>query len=245
MTEHLVPAAYVISQMRRIVPDHGEISADAVISVQECVSEFITFMTTQANTRCMEEMRTTITGEDLLIAMNRHGFYSYIGPLFVHLNSFREYGGYEHPSLRGELPEIRRSFQTGVMGIGAASEADDDVQGVMALRGFVRDGHNDGPTGSAAEIPAFEVLPSLKRLKQRVIAAGRGQYDAVFMSGSGSTIVGVGSPDPPQFVYDDEEYQDVFLSEASFITREPNQWYREPYATNAGTDSTADFAQSA
>lgn len=34
-----------------------------------------------------------------------------------------------------------------------------------------------------AEPPAFEVLPSLKRLKQRVTAAGRGQYDAVFMSG--------------------------------------------------------------
>ncbi|KAE8711414.1 4-diphosphocytidyl-2-C-methyl-D-erythritol kinase [Hibiscus syriacus] len=56
---------------------------------------------------------------------------------------------------------------------------------------------------------AFEVLPSLKRLKQRVTAAGRGQYDAVFMSGSGSTIVGVGSPDPPQFVYDDDDYRDV------------------------------------
>ncbi|RVW76025.1 4-diphosphocytidyl-2-C-methyl-D-erythritol kinase, chloroplastic/chromoplastic [Vitis vinifera] len=34
------------------------------------------------------------------------------------------------------------------------------------------------------EPPAFEVLPSLKRLKQRIIAASRGQYDAVFMSGS-------------------------------------------------------------
>ncbi|XP_062082390.1 4-diphosphocytidyl-2-C-methyl-D-erythritol kinase, chloroplastic/chromoplastic isoform X2 [Humulus lupulus] len=33
------------------------------------------------------------------------------------------------------------------------------------------------------EPPAFEVLPSLKRLKQRIIAASRGQYDAVFMSG--------------------------------------------------------------
>ncbi|CAI0548742.1 unnamed protein product [Linum tenue] len=30
---------------------------------------------------------------------------------------------------------------------------------------------------------------------------------------SGSTIVGIGSPDPPQFVYDDEEYQDVFLTD--------------------------------
>ncbi|KAI4340486.1 hypothetical protein MLD38_025315 [Melastoma candidum] len=83
------------------------------------------------------------------------------------------------------------------------------------------------------EPPAFEVLPSLRRLKQRVAAAGRGQYDAVFMSGSGSTIVGIGSPDPPQFIYDEDEYKDVFLSEAGFITREPNEWYREPVSTNA------------
>lgn len=34
-----------------------------------------------------------------------------------------------------------------------------------------------------AEPPAFQVLPSLRRLKQRVLAAGRGEYDAVFMSG--------------------------------------------------------------
>ncbi|KAJ6852296.1 4-diphosphocytidyl-2-C-methyl-D-erythritol kinase, chloroplastic [Iris pallida] len=33
------------------------------------------------------------------------------------------------------------------------------------------------------EPPAFEVLPSLKKLKQRVLAASRGEYSAVFMSG--------------------------------------------------------------
>ncbi|XWS28385.1 hypothetical protein CRYUN_Cryun25bG0064300 [Craigia yunnanensis] len=60
--------------------------------------------------------------------------------------------------------------------------------------------------------PAFKVLPSLKWLKQHVTAAGRGQYNAVFMSGSGSTIVGIGSPDPPQFVYDHDDYRDAFLS---------------------------------
>ncbi|CAJ2639413.1 unnamed protein product [Trifolium pratense] len=78
------------------------------------------------------------------------------------------------------------------------------------------------------EPPAFEVLPSLKRLKQRITAAGRGEYDAIFMSGSGSTIVGIGSPDPPQFLYDEDEYQDVFLSDAYFLTREANEWYKEP-----------------
>lgn len=88
------------------------------------------------------------------------------------------------------------------------------------------------------ENSAFNVLPSLKRLKQRVLAAGRGQYDAVFMSGSGSTIVGVGSPDPPQFLYDDDEYKDVFLSEAHFITRQANQWYSEPALSTASSSSS-------
>ncbi|KAI3868071.1 hypothetical protein MKX03_035287 [Papaver bracteatum] len=92
------------------------------------------------------------------------------------------------------------------------------------------------------EPPAFEVLPSLKRLKQRVLAAGRGQYDAVFMSGSGSTIVGIGSPDPPQFVYDDDDYQDVFLSEACFLTRGENQWYTEPGTTMSSLDSPSDLS---
>ncbi|OVA20663.1 4-diphosphocytidyl-2C-methyl-D-erythritol kinase [Macleaya cordata] len=92
------------------------------------------------------------------------------------------------------------------------------------------------------EPPAFEILPSLKKLKQRVLAAGRGQYDAVFMSGSGSTIVGIGSPDPPQFVYDDEDYQDVFLSEACFLTREENQWYAEPGTTMNSFSSPSDVS---
>ncbi|KAI3450083.1 hypothetical protein Pfo_006748, partial [Paulownia fortunei] len=58
------------------------------------------------------------------------------------------------------------------------------------------------------------------------------------LSGSGSTIVGVGSPDPPQFVYDVDEYKHVFVSEANFITRSANQWYAEPLSTNAGTSPT-------
>lgn len=94
------------------------------------------------------------------------------------------------------------------------------------------------------EPPAFEVLPSLKRLKQRITAAGRGLYDAVFMSGSGSTIVGVGSPDPPQFIFDDDEYGGVFLSEANFITRQPNQWYTKPLSAYADDNSPLESDQS-
>lgn len=110
-----------------------------------------------------------------------------------------------------------------------------------------RDGISQDICINDLEPPAFEVLPSLKRLKQRIIAAARGQYDAVFMSGSGSTIVGIGSPDPPQFIYDDEEYKDVFLSEANFITREANQWYKQPASASASSsqnDFSRNFSQS-
>lgn len=105
------------------------------------------------------------------------------------------------------------------------------IDPLLLLENISKGGISQGICVNDLEPPAFEVVPSLKRLKQRIAAAGRGQYDAVFMSGSGSTIVGVGSPDPPQFVYDDDEYKNVFISEAKFITRSPNQWYSEPLSS--------------
>ncbi|KAK6153190.1 hypothetical protein DH2020_012829 [Rehmannia glutinosa] len=44
--------------------------------------------------------------------------------------------------------------------------------------------------GVNAEPPAFEVLPSLQRLKQRIAVAGRGQYDVIFMSGRETSPTG-------------------------------------------------------
>ncbi|KAK6144125.1 hypothetical protein DH2020_020945 [Rehmannia glutinosa] len=129
---------------------------------------------------------------------------------------------------------IYRSFKLVVPSVDKTSKIDP----LSLLEKISSNGISQDVCVNDLEPPAFEVLPSLKRLKQRIIAAGRGQYDAVFMSGSGSTIVGVGSPDPPQFVYDDDEYKDVFLSEANFITRPTNQWYTEPLSTDACTSPT-------
>jgi 4-diphosphocytidyl-2-C-methyl-D-erythritol kinase len=39
------------------------------------------------------------------------------------------------------------------------------------------------------EPPAFEVLPALKALKERVAAAGRCHYQAVSMSGRSASLV--------------------------------------------------------
>lgn len=58
--------------------------------MQECVSEFISFITSEASERCHQEKRKTINGEDILFAMSTLGFDSYVEPLKLYLQKFRE-----------------------------------------------------------------------------------------------------------------------------------------------------------
>jgi hypothetical protein len=68
----------------------------------------------------------------------------------------------------------------------------------------------------------------LKLLKQRLLAEGRKKYDAVWMSGSGSTIVCWGSADAPNFLYDEDDWDDAVIQPARLLVRKPGQWY-QPY----------------
>ncbi|XP_021641807.2 nuclear transcription factor Y subunit B-9-like [Hevea brasiliensis] len=88
--DQYMPIANVIRIMRRILPTHAKISDDAKETVQECVSEYISFITGEANDRCQSEQRKTITAEDVLWAMGKLGFDDYVEPLTVFLNRYRE-----------------------------------------------------------------------------------------------------------------------------------------------------------
>ncbi|CAH1452179.1 unnamed protein product [Lactuca virosa] len=57
---------------------------------QECVSEFISFITSEASDKCLKEKRKTINGDDLLWAMATLGFEDYIEPLKAYLIRYRE-----------------------------------------------------------------------------------------------------------------------------------------------------------
>jgi 4-diphosphocytidyl-2-C-methyl-D-erythritol kinase len=59
-----------------------------------------------------------------------------------------------------------------------------------------------------------------------------GEFISVFMTGSGSTIVGVGSDKAPAFLRG-AEYNDLFISPARLIVRKPGEWYAAPKSAAA------------
>ncbi|CAH0407911.1 unnamed protein product [Chilo suppressalis] len=88
--DRFLPIANIAKIMKRAIPENGKIAKDARECVQECISEFISFVTSEASDRCQVEKRKTINGEDVLFAMNTLGFDNYVEPLKLYLKKFRE-----------------------------------------------------------------------------------------------------------------------------------------------------------
>ncbi|WOK94223.1 nuclear transcription factor Y subunit B-3 [Canna indica] len=91
--DRFLPIANVSRIMKRSLPANAKISKEAKETVQECVSEFISFITGEASDKCQREKRKTVNGDDLLWAMTTLGFDNYVGPLKVYLNKYRETEG--------------------------------------------------------------------------------------------------------------------------------------------------------
>ncbi|KAH7420724.1 hypothetical protein KP509_13G019400 [Ceratopteris richardii] len=91
--DRLLPIANVSRIMKRALPANAKISKDAKETLQECVSEFISFITGEASDKCQREKRKTVNGDDLLWAMGTLGFEDYIEPLKLYLQKYRELEG--------------------------------------------------------------------------------------------------------------------------------------------------------
>ncbi|KAG2307952.1 hypothetical protein Bca52824_027700 [Brassica carinata] len=92
--DRYLPIANISRIMKRVLPPNGKIGKDAKDTVQECVSEFISFITREhiISDKCQEEKRKTVKGEDLLWAMSTLGFENYLEPLKLYLARYREVG---------------------------------------------------------------------------------------------------------------------------------------------------------
>ncbi|XP_042520227.1 nuclear transcription factor Y subunit B-1-like isoform X2 [Macadamia integrifolia] len=155
--DRFMPIANVIRIMRKVLPNHAKISDDAKETVQECVSEFISFITSEANDRCQREQRKTITAEDVLWAMSKLGFDDYMDPLTLYLQRYREIEG-DRGSIRGD-PLMKRSVDLGtalnVATFAPAAFHMGHHQGLFGvggahLGGYFRDASGAGPSAHAA-----------------------------------------------------------------------------------------------
>lgn len=100
--DRFLPIANVSRIMKKALPPNAKISKDAKEMVQECVSEFISFITGEAFDKFQREKRKTINGDDLLWAMMTLGFEEYVEPLKIYLLKYRELEGEKSTMGRGE-----------------------------------------------------------------------------------------------------------------------------------------------
>ncbi|EST06834.2 Transcription factor CBF/NF-Y/archaeal histone [Kalmanozyma brasiliensis GHG001] len=109
-----LPIANISRIMKRSLPENAKIAKDAKECVQDCVSELISFITSEASDKCAAEKRKTINGDDILYAMRVLGFDNYEEVLRVYLSRYR---------MEQEAnPRVKRRKRGGAAG----EEEDDD-----------------------------------------------------------------------------------------------------------------------
>ncbi|XP_055815194.1 nuclear transcription factor Y subunit B-5-like [Solanum dulcamara] len=91
--DRLLPIANVGRIMKNILPPNAKISKEAKETMQECVSEFIGFVTGEASDKCRKERRKTVNGDDVCWALRTLGFDDYNGALKRYLHRYRESEG--------------------------------------------------------------------------------------------------------------------------------------------------------
>ncbi|KAK4193538.1 histone-fold-containing protein [Podospora australis] len=94
--------------MKNALPENAKIAKEAKECMQECVSEFISFITSEASEKCHQEKRKTVNGEDILFAMTSLGFENYAEALKIYLTKYREQ---QTQSSRGDNQQNRPSSQ--------------------------------------------------------------------------------------------------------------------------------------
>ena len=85
-----LPLANINRIMKRVLPVNMKISKEELLEIQKCISEFISFITSEAGEKCLAERRKTLNGEDILFSLSSMGFDNYSDVLSVYLNKYRE-----------------------------------------------------------------------------------------------------------------------------------------------------------
>lgn len=135
-----LPIANVARLMKNTLPSTAKVSKDAKECMQECVSEFISFITSEASDRCLREKRKTINGEDILYSMHDLGFENYAEVLKIYLAKYRE-----QQALKQERGETRSSKKLTKKLRGADNDLNPEVEDDFVKSEDMKDDHVNHP----------------------------------------------------------------------------------------------------
>ncbi|KAK8712526.1 hypothetical protein V6N13_147765 [Hibiscus sabdariffa] len=86
----LLPIANVGRIMKQILPPSAKLSLEAKQRMQECATEFISFVTSEASDKCRRENRKTMNGDDICRALTALGHDNYDEAIVRYLHKYRE-----------------------------------------------------------------------------------------------------------------------------------------------------------
>lgn len=141
-----LPIANVARIMKNALPENAKIAKEAKECMQECVSEFISFITSEASEKCQQEKRKTVNGEDILFAMTSLGFENYSEALKVYLSKYREQ---QNQSNRERVMDNNAGWQGGLIQGEKGDSAGEGVEGTADPNYMytAQAGHNGNGTG--------------------------------------------------------------------------------------------------
>ncbi|BAT95061.1 nuclear transcription factor Y subunit B-4-like [Vigna umbellata] len=85
-----LPIANVGRIMKQNLPPSAKISKEGKQLMQECVTEFISFVTGEASDKCHKENRKTVNGDDICWALSSLGFDNYAEAIARYLHKYRQ-----------------------------------------------------------------------------------------------------------------------------------------------------------
>ncbi|GLT28919.1 hypothetical protein SLA2020_038210 [Shorea laevis] len=88
--DQMLPMANVGQIMRQVLPPRAKISKQAKQTMQECATEFISFVTGEASDKCHKENRRTVNGDDICWALAALGLDDYAEAIVRYLHKYRE-----------------------------------------------------------------------------------------------------------------------------------------------------------
>ena len=100
--DNYLPLANIGRIIKNNLPKDVKLSKSSKETLQECVSEFISFITSEANDKCNLEKRkiifsglnliskNLIKGEDIIYALNNLGFEKYCPILEIYLKKYKQ-----------------------------------------------------------------------------------------------------------------------------------------------------------